>query len=66
MKDDLLGTFVTIATAIVGLAALAVFLNKSGTGVNALKTTFSGLAQDITAATAPVTGASYSPSMNIL
>lgn len=56
MGHELTQTVTAIVTAIIGLAVLAVLLNSSGSGVAMARTLSTGLAQDISAATAPVTG----------
>jgi hypothetical protein len=54
---------VTIFLAIIGIAALALLLNKNGTGIGFAQTLFSGVGNDIAVAGAPVTGQSFSVSL---
>lgn len=57
MDQEVLRTGVAIVTSIVGLAILSVILSKNSTSLGLVQNLSSGLAQDITAATAPVTNA---------
>lgn len=52
---EVLHTGVAIVTAIIGLAILSVILSKNSTGLGMVQNLSTGLAQDIQAATAPVT-----------
>lgn len=47
---------ITIATAIIGLAIIAVVLSKNATTASVLGAAGSAFAKDIQAATAPITG----------
>lgn len=55
MDAEVMRTAVAIVTAIVGLAILSVLVSKNATTLGLVQNLSSGLAQDITAATAPVT-----------
>lgn len=58
MTDHLIGSVVTVVTAIIGLAIIAVLVsNRAQTG-SVIVAASSGLANSISAAVAPVTGAS--------
>lgn len=57
MDQEILRTGVAIVTSIVGLGILSVILSKNSTSLGLVQNLSSGLAQDITAATAPVTNA---------
>jgi hypothetical protein len=50
-------TLLAVITAFVGLAILAVILSKKSNALGLVQNLSSGVAQDITAATSPVTGA---------
>lgn len=56
MKDELLTSLVTVATAIIGVAILAVLVSKNANTTGVISSFAGGLAQDLAAATAPVTG----------
>lgn len=56
MKDELLTALVTVATAIIGVAILAVLVSKNANTSGVVASFGSALAQDLAAATAPVTG----------
>ncbi len=57
MDAEVLRTGVAIVTAIVGLAILSVLVSKNATTLGLVQNLSSGLAQDIEAATGPVTNA---------
>lgn len=57
MGSEIIRTGVAIVTAIVGLAVLSVLVSKNATTPALIQNLSSGLAQDINAATAPVTSA---------
>lgn len=60
MGDHIIGGLVTIASAIIGIAIIAVLVsNKAQTG-NVITSAGQAFANDITAAVAPVSGASAS------
>lgn len=54
--SEMWSTIVTIATAIVGLAILAVLVSNSANTAGVLKAATGGFAQDLSAAVSPVTG----------
>lgn len=54
MDAEVMRTGVAIVTAIVGLAILSVLVSKNATTLGLVQNLSSGLAQDINAATAPV------------
>lgn len=56
MTDKLFDSIVTIVTAIIGVAILAVLVSKSANTSGVISAGGSALAQDLSAATAPVTG----------
>ena len=58
--DNLLTPFVTIGTAIVGLAILAVIVSKNSNTANVIGAAAQGFAADIGAAVSPVTGGTFS------
>jgi len=57
MDAEVMRTAVAIVTAIIGLAILSVLVSKNATTLGLVQNLSSGLAQDINAATAPVTSA---------
>jgi uncharacterized membrane protein len=56
--DQFWTSIVTIATAIVGVAIIAVLVSNRATTANVITASTTGFANDLTAAVAPVTGAS--------
>ena len=56
MADHLFSSIVTIATAIVGVAILAVLVSKNASTAQVIGAATSGFAQDLGAAVAPVSG----------
>ena len=54
--NNTVGQIVTVFTAIIGLAALAVVLSNRANTANVVKSTFSGLAEAISSATNPYSG----------
>ncbi len=58
--DNLLTPFVTIGSAIVGLAILAVIVSRNSATSDVISAAASGFAQDISAAVSPVTGGAFS------
>jgi hypothetical protein len=56
MTDQLFNSIVTIATAIVGVAILAVLVSKQSNTAGVLQAATGGFAQDLAAAVAPITG----------
>ena len=54
--DQFWTSIVTIATAIVGLAIIAVVVSKNAQTSSVISSAAGGFAQDLTAAVAPVTG----------
>lgn len=55
MDQEVMRTAVAIVTAIIGLAILSVLVSKNATTLGLVQNLSSGLAQDISAATSPVT-----------
>ena len=56
--DQFWTSVVTIATAIVGIAIIAVLVSNRASTASVISAATSGFANDLTAAVAPVTGAS--------
>lgn len=56
MGDHIIGSVVTIATAIVGIAIIAVLVSNNAQTGNVIQAATSGFAADLAAAEAPVTG----------
>lgn len=56
---DALGSIVTVAVAIVGLAILAVLVSRQSNTPGVISAATGGFAQDIAAAVAPVTGQGF-------
>lgn len=56
MSDNLVTALVSIVLAIIALASLATILSPHAQTANVIKAGSGGLAQDIAAATAPVSG----------
>jgi hypothetical protein len=56
MADHLFSSIVTIATAIVGVAILAVLVSKQANTSGVIQAATGGFAQDLAAAVAPVSG----------
>lgn len=56
MSENLTTAIVSIVLAIIGLASLATILSSNAQTSNVIKAASGGLAQDIQAATGPVTG----------
>lgn len=56
MTDQLFASVVTIATAIVGVAILAVLVSKNAATADVIQAATSGFAADLAAAVAPVSG----------
>lgn len=54
--DNITSGIVTIATAIIGVAILAVLVSRNANTAGVIKAASGGFAQAITAATGPVTG----------
>lgn len=59
MTDQLFSSIVTIATAIVGVAILAVLVSKNANTAQVLQAATSGFAQDLSAAVSPVSGGGF-------
>lgn len=64
MDAEVMRTAVAIVTAIIGLAILSVLVSKNATTLGLVQNLSSGLAQDINAATAPVTSSGGAGLMN--
>lgn len=58
MSESLVTSVVTIATAIVGLAIVAVLVSQNAQTGNVIQAATSGFASDLAAAVAPVSGGS--------
>jgi PRD1 phage membrane DNA delivery len=58
MGDQLIASVVTVATAIVGLAIIAVLVSKQANTSGVISAGGSAFAQDLGAAVSPVTGGS--------
>lgn len=56
MGDQLISSAVTVATAIIGLAIIAVLVSKNANTSGVIGTTGSAFSQALSAAEAPVTG----------
>jgi hypothetical protein len=63
--DSVMGGVLTVATAIVGLAVLAVLVSRSANTANVISSAAHGFAEDIGAAVSPVTGSGFSGSFNL-
>jgi hypothetical protein len=64
MDQEVLKTGVAIVTAIVGLAILSVLVSKNSNTLGLVQNLSTGLAQDISAATAPVTSGGFGMTPN--
>lgn len=60
MSDHLINSVVTIATAIIGVAIIAVLVSNRAQTSNVIASASQALANNISAAVAPVTGATAS------
>lgn len=58
MSDQLITSVVTVATAIVGVAIVAVLVSRNANTGQVIQAATSGFAQDLAAAVSPVTGGS--------
>ena len=58
MGDQLISSVVAVATAIVGLAVIAVLVSKQANTAGVISSGGSAFAQDLAAAVSPVTGSS--------
>lgn len=58
MSNEFLGSIVTVLTAIIGVAILSVLVSKNANTAGVISAGGSAFAQDLGAATAPVTGGS--------
>jgi PRD1 phage membrane DNA delivery len=56
MGDQVISSVVTVATAIVGVAILAVLVSKQANTAQVLQAATGGFAQDLSAAVSPITG----------
>ena len=56
MKDELLTSMVTVATAIIGVAILAVLVSKQANTAGVIQAGGAAFAQDLGAALSPITG----------
>lgn len=59
MTDQIFSSVVTIATAIVGVAILAVLVSKQADTANVIGAATSGFANDLRAAVSPVVGGGF-------
>lgn len=58
MSDSLITSLVTIATALTGVAIVAVLVSNNAQTGNVIKAATAGFASDLSAAVSPVTGGS--------
>ena len=58
MSDQLITSIVTVVTAIIGVAILAVLVSKQSQTSTVIKAASSGFAQDLSAALSPISGGS--------
>lgn len=65
MSDQLITSVVTIATAIVGVAIVAVLVSKNAQTGSVISSATSGFATDLQAAVSPITGGSSSSLMSL-
>lgn len=65
MEDSFLTTLVTIATAIIGVAILAVLVSQKSQTAQVIGAAGSAFAQDLGAALSPVTGGSNNLGSNL-
>jgi hypothetical protein len=56
MSDQLITSIVTVLTAIIGVAILAVLVSRNSQTSNVIKAASSGFAQDLSAALSPLGG----------
>lgn len=56
MGNEVVSGIVTIATAVVGIAIIAVLVSKQANTGSVISSATSGFAQDISAAVSPITG----------
>lgn len=56
MAESLITSIVTVATAIIGVAIIAVLVSRQSNTAGVIQAGAGGLAQDISAAVSPVTG----------
>lgn len=56
MSETLITSIVTVLTAIIGVAILAVLVSKQSQTSNVIKSASAGFATDLSAALSPVTG----------
>lgn len=56
MENNLVNSVVTVLTAIIGVAIIAVLVGTNAKTTNVIQAAAQGLAQDLGAAEAPVTG----------
>jgi hypothetical protein len=59
MSDQFFNTIVTIATAIIGVAIIAVIVSKQANTAGVLSSAGQAFAQDLSAAVSPVTGGGF-------
>jgi hypothetical protein len=57
--NDIISGVVTIATAVVGIAIIAVLVSKNASTGNVIQSATSGFATDISAAVSPVSGGGF-------
>lgn len=58
MSDHIIGGLVTVLTALIGVAIIAVIVSKNAQTSQVISAGASGFAQDLAAAVSPVTGGS--------
>lgn len=61
MSDEMLRSVVAVATAVVGLAVLAVIVSRNSNTTNVIQAAASGFNNSIATAISPVTGSNSTP-----
>lgn len=65
MSETLITSIVTVLTAIIGVAILAVLVSKQSQTSTVIKAASSGFATDLSAALSPVTGGGFGSGFNL-
>jgi hypothetical protein len=65
MAHETISAIVSIVTAIIGLAILSVLVSRNAATAQVIGASAGGLAQDISAATAPVSGSGFGSLPNL-
>lgn len=65
MSEQLITSIVTVLTAIIGVAILAVLVSNQANTVGVIKAASSGFATDLSAALSPVTGGGGFGNINV-